>query len=397
MKNLYRQITFLVFFSISILNLYSQITWTKSSGVAGEGNFYISGKGSVATLNSDADIALLKHGSGAGVYYTCNNCTLNLQITGQLTIDYPVYLTSSRIIIGSSDFIGNSGTASLFVTGNSLNSKQGLFLDNTSTIQIEGAANFIKLQNSPAAYIYFNYTGGPNSIPAQGMARFSGTDNAPLCGLNGPNGLNSFTCNKGQINGPSLLNSGGFSIISSLPVVLVGFSANLNSGNKIALSWSTQMEVNLGNFIIQRSADGANWLSIGTVQANGNSGVVSYYSFTDMNPLGGYNYYRLQMTDLDNKSGFTEIILVKTPIIKEFKIFPNPASDFVDITLNKTTNGSIRLLNQFGQVLQQKQVTGSTSGATLSFQLKGYPVGNYILQIIGADGLYETGNFVITQ
>ena len=387
----------MVFFSISILNSYSQITWVRGSGVAGEGNFFISGTGSVPTLNSDADIALLKHSSGGSIYYTCNNCTINLQITGQLTIDYPVYLTSSRIIVGNSDFSGSSGTATLFVAGNSLNSKQGLFLDNTSTIQIEGPTNFIKLQNSPAGYIYFNYTGVPNSIPTSAAARFAGTDNAPLCGLNGPNGINSFTCDQGQVNGPSLLNSGGFSIISSLPVVLVGFSANLNSNNTIALSWSTQMEVNLGHFIVQRSADGANWLSIGAVQANGNSGVVSYYSFTDMNPLGGFNYYRLQMTDLDNKSGFTEIILVRTPIIKAFKVFPNPASDYIDITLNKTSNGSIRLLNQFGQVLQQKQVTGSASGATLSFQLFCYPEGNYILQVIGTDGSLETGEFVITK
>jgi len=351
----------------------------------------------VATLNSGADIALLKHGSGAGIYYTCNNCTLNLQLTGQFTIDYPVYLTSSRIIIGNSDFNGISGTASLFITGSSLNSKQGLFLDNTSTIQIEGPTNFLTLQSSPTAYIYFNYTGGYNDAPALGATHFAGTDNAPLCGLNGPNGINSFTCDKGQVNGPSLLNSEGFTIISPLPVVLVGFLANLNNNNTIAISWSTQMEVNLSHFTIDRSADGANWLSIGIVDANINSDTVSHYSFTDLNPLSGFNYYRLQMTDLDNKSGFTQITLVRTPIIRAFKIFPNPATDYVDITLNKTTNGSIRLLSQFGQVLQQKQLTANSAGATLSFQLYGYPTGNYFLQVIGEDGLQETGKLVIAK
>jgi len=397
MKKLYEQIVLVLFFLSSFSNSYSQITWVKSSGTVGEGNFTVSGSGSVATLNSGADIALLKHGSGAGIYYTCNNCTLNLQLTGQFTIDYPVYLTSSRIIIGNSDFNGISGTASLFITGSSLNSKQGLFLDNTSTIQIEGPTNFLTLQSSPTAYIYFNYTGGYNDAPALGATHFAGTDNAPLCGLNGPNGINSFTCDKGQVNGPSLLNSEGFTIISPLPVVLVGFLANLNNNNTIAISWSTQMEVNLSHFTIDRSADGANWLSIGIVDANINSDTVSHYSFTDLNPLSGFNYYRLQMTDLDNKSGFTQITLVRTPIIRAFKIFQNPATDYVDITLNKTTNGSIRLLSQFGQVLQQKQLTANSAGATLSFQLYGYPTGNYFLQVIGEDGLQETGKLVIAK
>ena len=397
MKKLYEQIVLVLFFLSSFSNSYSQITWVKSSGTVGEGNFTVSGSGSVATLNSGADIALLKHGSGAGIYYTCNNCTLNLQLTGHFTIDYPVYLTSSRIIIGNSDFNGISGTASLFITGSSLNSKQGLFLDNTSTIQIEGPTNFLTLQSSPTAYIYFNYTGGYNDAPALGATHFAGTDNAPLCGLNGPNGINSFTCDKGQVNGPSLLNSEGFTIISPLPVVLVGFLANLNNNNTIAISWSTQMEVNLSHFTIDRSADGANWLSIGIVDANINSDTVSHYSFTDLNPLSGFNYYRLQMTDLDNKSGFTQITLVRTPIIRAFKIFPNPATDYVDITLNKTTNGSIRLLSQFGQVLQQKQLTANSAGATLSFQLYGYPTGNYFLQVIGEDGLQETGKLVIAK
>jgi hypothetical protein len=397
MKELYERIACLALFLIFFFGSYSQITWSKSSGAAGAGNFTISGIGSVTTLNSDADIALLKHGSGTATYYTCNSCTINLQITDQFIIDYPLYLTSSRIIIGKSDFSGSAGSASLLVNGNSLNPKQALFLDNSSSIQLEGAANFINLQGSPTAYIYINYAGGPNSLPVAGASRFAGTDKAPLCGLTGQNGANSYSCNTGQVNGPSLLNVSGFSIISPLPVVLVGFSANLNSNKTIGLNWSTQMEVNLSHFTIERSADGANWASISTVQANGNAGFVSYYSFTDLNPLSGFNYYRLQMTDLDNKSGFTAIILVRIPIFKTFKIFPNPSKDYVDITLSKTSNGIIRLLNQFGQVLQQKQITASNDGATLSFQLNGYPEGSYVVEVIGTDGSQATGRIVIVR
>src|SRR5450432_2351779 len=104
MKKLYKQIAFLILFSIAFLNSNSQIKWVKTSGTTGAGSFTISGGGSVSTLNSGADIAFLKHGSGSNIYYTCNTCTINLQITGQLTVDYPVYLQNSRIVIGRNGF-----------------------------------------------------------------------------------------------------------------------------------------------------------------------------------------------------------------------------------------------------------------------------------------------------
>jgi hypothetical protein len=397
MKKLYMQIFFLLFFSIVYINSYSQIAWTKNSGVAGAGNFTISGSGSASTLNSDADIAFLKHGSGSGIYYTCNGCTINVLVTGQLVIDYPLYLTSSRLIIGKSDFSNIASSGSLFINGSMLNQQQALFLDGASSVQLESSTNFIKLQNSPTGYIYIDYTGGPNSVPIAGASRFAGTDNAPLCGLSGQNGSNSYTCSKGQINGPSILNAGGFSVISPLPVVLVDFAADLNTNKTIGLSWSTQMEVNLGHFTVQRSADGANWELLGTVQANGNSGIVSYYSFTDRNPLSGLNYYRLQMTDLDNKSGFTQVELVRTSIVKMFNVFPNPARNYVDITLSKATNGSIRLINQFGQVLQQKQISAGTTGTTISFDFFSYPAGNYFVQVTDSNGSQEMGKLLITK
>lgn len=397
MKKLYAQVVFLMLFSVAYFKSYSQIVWAKNAGSTGSGNFTISGTGSASTLNSVANTAFLKHGSGTGIYYTCNSCTINIQITGQLVIDYPLYLTNSRLIIGKSDFSSTASSASLFVFGNSLNPKQALFLDNTSSIQLESATNFLKLQGSPAAYIYINYSGGANSLPAANARRFGGTDDAPLCGFTGQGSANSYSCNTGQANGPSMLNASGFSIISSLPVVLVDFSANLNSNKTIGLNWSTQMEVNLSHFTIERGADGANWESIGRMQAKGNSGIVSYYSFADSNPLAGFNYYRLQMTDLDNKSGFTEVKLVRTSIVKMFNVFPNPARDYVDITLSKAINGNVRLLNQFGQVLQQKQISTSTNGTIISFQFSGYPAGNYFLQVIGADGSKETGKLIIAE
>lgn len=386
-----------IFFVFSIGNIYSQVSWVKNSGSTGKGSFTISGSGSVASLNSNANIAFLKHGSGSNVYYTCNSCTINLQITGQLTIDYPLYITNSRIIVGKTGFANVTTSTGITVLGSSINPKQALFLDNSSSIQLSGGTNFIKLQNSPVASIYLNYQDGENTAPSSSAKKFSATDVSSLCGVASPSGSTKYTCNKGQANGPSVLSATGFNVIAALPVVLVDFSAQLNNNKTVDISWSTQMEVNLSHFIIERSADGSNWEPIGTVQAIGNSQIVSNYSFVDHQPLDGLNYYRLQMTDLDNKYGFTQLQLIRTPVNKLFKIFPNPAKNYVDVTLSKNKNGVVKLIGPYGQILQQKYIEANNSGTTVNFQLSSYTPGNYYIQVIADDGTRDIGRLMIEK
>ncbi|MBS1946980.1 MAG: T9SS type A sorting domain-containing protein [Bacteroidetes bacterium] len=378
-------------------NARAQITWAINGGATGAGNFTISGTGSVSTLNSGDDMVFKKHGSGAAIYYTCNSCTINLEITGQLVIDYPLYLFNTRIIIGKTSFGNLNTTASLSIKGSTTNPRQALFLDSSSSIQLASATNYIKLQNSPAADIYFGYAGSENSMPTSDDVKFSADDHCSLCGITSVGSSLPYTCNKGQANGPSVLAVNGFAIITPLPVVLVDFSAALNANNTVSMNWSTQIEENLSHFSVERSADGANWQIIGTVQANGNSRLPSYYSFTDARPIEGSNYYRLRMSDLDDKSGVTEMELVLVPFAKTFKIFPNPARDYVDIAIGNYKNGNVRLINQFGQMLQQKQFNTTSGIRTVAFQLNGCATGNYFVQVMASDGSIEVRKLIISR
>src|ERR1700712_4899518 len=76
-------------------------------------------------------------------------------------------------------------------------------------------------------------------------------------------------------------------IAGSLPVVLVGFSTNLTSNNKIAISWTTQQEVNTDCFNVEKSNDGIAWECIATVKAIGNSAIPVTYNAEDLFPLKG--------------------------------------------------------------------------------------------------------------
>jgi len=108
------------------------------------------------------------------------------------------------------------------------------------------------------------------------------------------------------------------------------------AGSQAVLNWSTLQESNTDAFIIERSADGVKFSPIGTVKAQGNSSQSTAYTFTDASPAQqGYNYYRLQQTDLDGKSSYSSIVAIgfgsKSAV--SVQTSPNPVKDLLNITV----------------------------------------------------------------
>jgi hypothetical protein len=81
---------------------------------------------------------------------------------------------------------------------------------------------------------------------------------------------------------------------ATLPVRLIRFSAKAMQ-NFTLLEWATADETQNKRFHVERSADGNNFSQIGTV----NAADQATYSFRDLNPIKGDNYYRLVQEDLD--------------------------------------------------------------------------------------------------
>ncbi|MEX1001984.1 MAG: hypothetical protein WDZ35_07705 [Crocinitomicaceae bacterium] len=75
--------------------------------------------------------------------------------------------------------------------------------------------------------------------------------------------------------------------------------------------WSTASEENSSHFEIQRSEDGMNWVTIGTVEAARSSSVTTNYQFSDPHFSPGNNYYRLGLVDLNGVKEFSRIVQVE--------------------------------------------------------------------------------------
>jgi hypothetical protein len=166
-----------------------------------------------------------------------------------------------------------------------------------------------------------------------------------------------------------------------LPLNLLSFTAKKQNETAI-LNWQTAQEINTAKFIIERSADGNIFISIGNVVAKGSLNT-SDYIFTDNGPLQGNNYYRIKMIDKDGKFTYTNIDVIKFENVNSITVYPNPATTIimVDVSNLKLLGTDIlQITNTLGQVVIQQKVK-----ITNSINVAGLTKGVYYVKITGVD------------
>ena len=67
------------------------------------------------------------------------------------------------------------------------------------------------------------------------------------------------------------------------------------------------------------------------------------YQYIDSNPLQGINYYRIKQIDIDGSFTYTFIRELSFDIKFDLSIIPNPAKDYIFITLTSAANNDIQI------------------------------------------------------
>ncbi len=168
-----------------------------------------------------------------------------------------------------------------------------------------------------------------------------------------------------------------------LPLQFTHFSIFSRNEKTVENSWTTANEVNVSHFNIQRSTNGTDFFTIGTMAAKNSS--TNHYEFLD-NLLPTANepklYYRIQSIDKDGKVQYSLIRQINTKgLTPSFVIYPNPAKDYINIVAQDDMK-EIRIINQGAQTV--KQVVVSAKQATIP--IKQWTKGTYIIQITLANG-----------
>lgn len=176
-----------------------------------------------------------------------------------------------------------------------------------------------------------------------------------------------------------------------LPIKIRKFSAERHGNDRAAdINWITSTEVNASHFDIERSEDGFEFSTVGTVDAVGNSRVDQYYAFLDRDlPTSRSSqdvfYYRLKMFDLDGHYDFTEIrsIRLDNDNTVEFSTYPNPTAGRVFVKMStpdsdesEYTNANIFDLT--GKLVMEQKV--STKGIS-EIDMDNLTNGSYIISI----------------
>lgn len=175
---------------------------------------------------------------------------------------------------------------------------------------------------------------------------------------------------------------------TTLPVKLLNFSGNYQ--NKISqLNWEVVNESNFSHYEIERSTNGINYTKAGIVNALGATEDKRHYSYADdlTNVSGDVFYYRLKMVDIDGKSKYSNVIVIRRDQqnIIGISIAPNPISNgMTTVRFSATGNQSVELkvVDLSGRIVlrQQNQVYKGANSLSLNNLDKLSP-GVYILQL----------------
>lgn len=146
-----------------------------------------------------------------------------------------------------------------------------------------------------------------------------------------------------------------------LPLKLLQFNGNGNSSD-ISLAWKTTNEYNHSYFELEKSADGRNFNQLGRVAAQGGLSYLPFdYSFRDVAPVRGANFYRLKMVGSDGSIQYSDIVKVIFGAKgKPLFVSPNPAINEITVTAAFQEYNLVTISNMAGSVvLQQKMFTNN--------------------------------------
>ncbi|GAB3642925.1 T9SS type A sorting domain-containing protein [Spirosoma arcticum] len=165
-----------------------------------------------------------------------------------------------------------------------------------------------------------------------------------------------------------------------LPVTLLSFTAK-PEGDRVQLAWATTSERDADRFVVERSADLREYVSVGEVTAKGTTDTRQYYGLTDTNPLPGANYYRLRQIDRDGTAhSFKPVSAVIEIDGVVAVVYPNPADPArIYLRLWNADDATVRLLSLVGQVISGK--LERESGKAEWIPTNALPTGMYLLEV----------------
>ena len=236
------------------------------------------------------------------------------------------------------------------------------------------------ITNSPDGTVTMNANGSFTFTPNPGFTGNSTTFTYQVC----DNGFSPACGNEATV---TITFANGM-----LPVKLSDFTVSLNDDNDAILRWTTTYEQGSDHFEIERSFDGANFETVGTVKSVGTSFGKTDYSYTDALRSSILNkkdvFYRLKLVDANKRAEVTKVLvlrLYRTSSLKMIAVSPNPVYNDINVQVQLKENSFIvmKVSDNRGVEITRKSIRGN-QGVNV-FSLEGtskLKPGIYMLEVI---------------
>ncbi len=152
----------------------------------------------------------------------------------------------------------------------------------------------------------------------------------------------------------------------SLPLNWLSFQTKVIDGTnkKVELVWLTASEINVKQFIVERSSDGKSFETLSEPIPAFNTLKQNNYQFTDNQPLKGISYYRVKEVDFDGDNSFSWVRAINNSDSKsDFNIFPNPTNEGLNIDLKSLAGKEVTITvsDLAGKILQAEKTEVTTA------------------------------------
>ncbi len=187
-----------------------------------------------------------------------------------------------------------------------------------------------------------------------------------------------------KFDSPCAANSGPCVV---LPIGFKSFYAeNISSINK--LTWQTEEERNIKEFIVERSTDAVNFSTIGNQTANNKASTYIYNDNTFKPNV--INYYKITAVEYTGERKSTFIIPVGGVYdnLNISEIFPNPTKDkfTISITSKTASNCTLTIKDMFGRELKKSNQPINAGFSQLNISCNELNSGIYFVEIADVNG-----------
>ena len=182
-----------------------------------------------------------------------------------------------------------------------------------------------------------------------------------------------------------------------LPVTFADVKA-FEKGSGVQIEWSNLTEKDVVNYIVERSANGNDFVAISQLNARSNqTDKQSYLSF-DAAPLSGTNFYRIKVVELDGKVIYSKMLKVEIgKIVKGITLYPNPVTSG-EVTIGfSAAKGlyTLRIMNAAGQQVSVKQIVHPGGNVSQAVAIPASVKAGFYVMMISGENYKESKTFVI--